>query len=102
MAKDYNQAVACRVMNLDERDGESLPLSRKIMEYKDILLKQLYEAGDIACRHYKGLTRAGYNTLGEVVEMSTNEIYQVKNIGRKCIYPLLVLMKEKGIRDYFI
>lgn len=70
------------------------------LDYKDIPLKELYELGDIACRHYKGLTRAGYNTLEETSKMSADEICRVKNIGRKCIYPLLVLMKEKGICDY--
>lgn len=51
----------------------------------------------ITTRSYNCLKRANINTVGELLQKSEEEMMKIKNLGRKSLKEIVVVLKEKGL-----
>jgi DNA-directed RNA polymerase subunit alpha len=53
---------------------------------------------DISCRAYNCLKRAGINTTEDLCNMTTDDMWRVRNLGRKSLEEILGVMKDQGLK----
>jgi len=52
---------------------------------------------DLSVRSYNCLRRIGKNTVGDVAEMTVNELSKVRNLGRKSMEEVMQKLRELGV-----
>jgi len=52
---------------------------------------------DLSVRSYNCLRKAGKNTVGDVAEMTVNELSKVRNLGRKSMEEVMQKLRELGV-----
>jgi len=69
-----------------------------IIDIKDDYdLKELYKL-NLSVRTYNCLSRGGYKTLGELRDVSYDDLMRVRSLGKKSIKEIESMLKEYGIR----
>ena len=56
------------------------------------------EDADISVRSYNCLKRVGINTLGDVADMTGEDLMRVRNLGRKSADEVIAVLKKFGLR----
>lgn len=62
----------------------------------DVKLKPISDLG-LSVRAYNGLTRSGYETVGDIWNMAESDLLKIRNLGKLCAYEILgVVNSLKG------
>lgn len=61
------------------------------------LEKTVIEELDLSCRSYNCLKRASINTVGELTQMTEEDLVRVRNLGRKSIKEIKEKLESRGL-----
>jgi DNA-binding CsgD family transcriptional regulator len=67
-----------------------------VLDGKTLLSTKLEEL-DFSVRTFNCLRRAGKNTLGEIADMTMDELLRVRNLGRKSAQEVINRLAERGL-----
>jgi DNA-binding CsgD family transcriptional regulator len=67
-----------------------------VLDGKTLLSTKLEEL-DFSVRAFNCLRRAGKNTLGEIADMTMDELLRVRNLGRKSAQEVINRLAERGL-----
>lgn len=87
--RGYDNAIA-------EMRGSTLEPEKEI----DILMTPLEDL-DLSVRSCNCLKRQGIETLGEILNLTLDELYKIRNLGRKCIEEIRNKVKDLGLVAVF-
>lgn len=73
-----------------------------IIEEQNSDLKMSIEELSLSMRSYNCLKKAGKQTVGDLVNMSQNELSKIKNLGKKSLEEIVGKLKELGYDQYDI
>ena len=73
------------VEEIEEEDDNQVELSKTIEEL------------DLSLRSFNCLKRAGYNTVGEIIEKSESELKDIKNFGKKSLEEVINKIHSLGL-----
>lgn len=86
---EYKQvAEAYRI--LSERPAE------EVVKENDVLSRCI-DVLELSVRSYNCLRRAGKDTIGDITEMTIDELKQVRNLGRKSMEEVIAKLAEYGL-----
>lgn len=88
---EYLQAELDKIRNITPEQREEADKKRSVMETSiDVL--------DLSVRSYNCCKRAGINTLGDLSMKTLNDMYHVRNLGRRSLQEIEKKMSEYGLR----
>ena len=61
------------------------------------LLDKTLEELDVSVRTYNCLKRAGINRVGDLIKMSEDDLYHVRNMGRRCVEEIVEKLNGLGL-----
>lgn len=112
----YRMKILQRGKELSEWEKEVNELEAKLIKKKDDLIyqlnhpeeividikddydsKELYKL-DLSVRTYNCLRRGGYKTLGDLRDVSYEDLMKVRNLGKKSLKEIETMLKEYGIK----
>ncbi len=73
------------IEEIEEEDNNQMELSKTIEEL------------DLSLRSFNCLKRAGYNTVGEIIEKSESELKDIKNFGKKSLEEVIDKIHSLGL-----
>ena len=73
------------VEEIEDDDDNQVELSKTIEEL------------DLSLRSFNCLKRAGYNTVGEIIEKSESELKDIKNFGKKSLDEVIDKIHSLGL-----
>ena len=88
---EYLQAELDKIRNIT-------PAQREEAEQKGALLEASIETLDLSVRAYNCCKRAGINTLGDLSMKTLDDMYHVRNLGRRSLQEIEQKMAEYGLR----
>lgn len=88
---NYLQSELDRIRGISTLQREEADKKRSVMETS-------IDALDLSCRAYNCCKRAGINTLGDLSMKTLNEMYRVRNLGRRSLQEIEKKMAEYGLR----
>ena len=97
---DYHNKLSDLGIRLAELCKVNEKAADKIIE-EHSALRQAYKADDIeqadfSVRTYNCLKRHGIKTISELATLRYDEIFEIRNIGRKCVKEIIDKLKEYG------
>lgn len=54
---------------------------------------------NLSTRSINCLDRAGYHTIRDIIYLNRQEIWKIRNLGRKGLHEIAVALWDQGIRD---
>ena len=66
-------------------------------EVKEQILTKTIEDLDLSVRSFNCLTRAGINTVGDLISKSPEEMMRVRNLGKKSLEEVIAKLEEYGL-----
>lgn len=66
--------------------------------YKNEILNMGVEELDLSVRTFNCMRRANIQTVGELTEKTENEIYKIRNLGKKSLKELIKKLRELGLK----
>ena len=82
------------ILNFEQRLLKSIMTND---DYKMFVLKSDIDELDLSVRAYNSLRRAGINTIGELLNKTKEDMFKVRNLGRKSIEEVITKLKELGL-----
>lgn len=92
-AENKNLEKAISLYTKKQINKEELEEMANIADIRDISLEDL----DLSIRSYNCLRRRGIDRLGEIADMTAEELSLVRNLGKKSLDEVLRKLKEYGI-----
>ena len=88
---NYLQSELDRIRGISTLQREEADKKRSVMETS---IDEL----ELSVRSYNCCKRAGINTLGDLCEKTLNDMYHVRNLGRRSLQEIEKKMSEYGLR----
>ena len=89
--KDLPNVEFVEEEEIEEIEEESIP------EVNDTQLEKTIEEMDLSLRSFNCLKRAGFNTVGDIVEKSEAELKTIKNFGKKSLEEVKDKIHDMGL-----
>ncbi len=84
-------------INLSDRTDEVVIIPDAKPDDKGKILDMSIDELELSVRSFNCLKRAGVNTVGELVNKTSDDMMKVRNLGRKSLEEVLVKLKELGL-----
>ena len=89
-----------KLINIIEEDFAKIPIEKLLAEYmgdNEILQKTIEEI-NLSTRAYWCLNRAGINTLEDLTNKTEDDMYKVRNLGKKSLDEVLDKLHSYGLK----
>ena len=84
-------------MGLSDKLNHVEILVKKEADAKDKLLEMLIEGLNLSVRAYNCLKRTGVNTLEELTQKTEEDMFKMRNLGRKSLNEVEFKLQELGL-----